>query len=371
MHEKLINAVVTHLDARRLLGCGEREHLPAILRRVEKRVICVECAPVELFDDHIDGRFDLVVSYAGVEQLPIQKLHQALGTMFDIGRNALFVISTRFSGRVLDSGEDACRIVRPGYWWLEQIRNQFPDAFELPSPVIGVCLIVTWQPSTEFMEIVENINRQAATRARWERRHTRLKGRLWRLLRPPIPERQIYQELAGKRVALVGNAQSLADRDYGAMIDSADIVIRCNRGVIVNTRSHGSRTDWLCTGLAVSEDDVRERQIQRIIWTSRTSKMMRNVPSWLYASGKLSLFSMKRYRTLRERLGSYPSTGMKAIDLLVGSDCEQLDIFGFDFGNSNSASEPTGQMSPDHDFPRERDYVQQLVARDSRLWLHQ
>jgi len=45
------------------------------------------------------------------------------------------------------------------------------------------------------------------------------------------------------RVAIVGNALSLMDTDYGSLIDSYDIVCRINNFAIPNTESHGNRTD--------------------------------------------------------------------------------------------------------------------------------
>lgn len=369
VYDKLVGAVVSDLGARSVLAYGAHDYRP--MSGISKQVRFAHHDPTERpFLLSVDDEFDLVVSHEGVEQLPEHQLGQALGTLHGLG-HVFFIIFTRFSGRVLRTGEDSHRIVRSASWWLDRIRTRFPEARELPWPGQGVCLITTWQPSTELAQAVEEVGRQSVVTARWARRRSRLKGRLWRLLRPPIAERQIHRELAGKRVALVGNARSLADRDYGAVIDSADIVVRCNRGVIVNTRSHGSRTDWLCTSVAVAEDEAAERRIKRFIWTSRRPGMMRSLPSWLYASGRLSLYSMTRYRALQNELGSLPSTGMKAIDLIAASKCERLDIFGFDFGHSNSASEPTGQMSPEHDFSREQVYVLKLAANDPRLRLHQ
>jgi len=50
----------------------------------------------------------------------------------------------------------------------------------------------------------------------------------------------------GKKVALVGNAESLLSQDKGSDIDSHDIVCRINLGPnLCGTKSHGNKTDVL------------------------------------------------------------------------------------------------------------------------------
>ncbi|MEH7828601.1 glycosyltransferase family 29 protein [Gemmobacter denitrificans] len=43
-----------------------------------------------------------------------------------------------------------------------------------------------------------------------------------------ITEAELLHYVACKQVALVGNSRALAEQDYGAEIDSADVVIRIN-----------------------------------------------------------------------------------------------------------------------------------------------
>ena len=57
-----------------------------------------------------------------------------------------------------------------------------------------------------------------------------------------------------KSIAIIGNAKSLFDKNYGDEIDSNDIVIRINKGIEVctqpnNSKSHGKKVDVWCFNL--------------------------------------------------------------------------------------------------------------------------
>ena len=47
----------------------------------------------------------------------------------------------------------------------------------------------------------------------------------------------------GKSISVVGNAPILFNDWYGMKIDAADIVIRMNRGIVINEKVQGKRTD--------------------------------------------------------------------------------------------------------------------------------
>ncbi|WP_286789889.1 glycosyltransferase family 29 protein, partial [Thioclava sp. UBA3469] len=60
-----------------------------------------------------------------------------------------------------------------------------------------------------------------------------------------VSQKALLGDLAGKSVALVGNARALAEGQAGAAIDAHDVVIRINRAPMPSAESHGTRTDWL------------------------------------------------------------------------------------------------------------------------------
>ncbi|NDB56776.1 hypothetical protein EB169_13235, partial [archaeon] len=56
--------------------------------------------------------------------------------------------------------------------------------------------------------------------------------------------KKLNELLNKKRCAVVSNSGSLLDKSYGELIDSHDVIIRCNRTVIEGYEKFvGSRTD--------------------------------------------------------------------------------------------------------------------------------
>lgn len=61
--------------------------------------------------------------------------------------------------------------------------------------------------------------------------------------------REFFKFFENKTVAIVGNATSLLGKKYGKQIDSHDIVIRFNRGYIINEEAQGVKTTVWAKGI--------------------------------------------------------------------------------------------------------------------------
>jgi hypothetical protein len=204
---------------------------------------------------------------------------------------------------------------------------------------------------------------------------TRLGFTLARLLRQEAPlarlsaaPEALLQAVAGKTVALVGNARSLAAQTQGARIDAADLVIRINRAPMPAILSHGSRCDWLALATSISAADLDRLAPARILWMSHKRKRL----SWsLATSPGFYLHPKQEFQRLRDHFGAPPTTGLMMIDLLAQSGLSRLDLYGFDFFASLSltGSRTAGQVP--HDFAAERRHVEALIARDPRIALTQ
>ena len=59
--------------------------------------------------------------------------------------------------------------------------------------------------------------------------------------------KELFTYLSGKTISLVGNAQSLLEKEQGELIDSSDVVMRINRGYPVDFKRHGTKTNvvWM------------------------------------------------------------------------------------------------------------------------------
>lgn len=186
------------------------------------------------------------------------------------------------------------------------------------------------------------------------------------LARHAIAQPALLEELAGKRVALVGNARALAAGVQGAAIDGHDLVIRINRAPMPSPRSHGTRTDWLALGTPISDADRARLSPQRTLWMPwkrrRLDRRTAQGPGFY-------LHPRADIAALQARLGAKPTTGALVIDLLMRSELAALDLYGFDFFASRSLSGRRGAADVPHDFAAEATWVAQVAAADPRLAL--
>lgn len=184
------------------------------------------------------------------------------------------------------------------------------------------------------------------------------------LARLSAPKAALFTELAGRRAALVGNARALVERDEGAEIDRAEIVIRINRAPMPASRTHGTRTDWLALATAIGAEDLARLNPGRILWMSHKRKRL----PWRVATAPgFYLHPRADWRALGDALGAPPTTGLMMIALLAESGLAGLALHGFDFFASRSLTGSRGAAQVPHDFAAEEAFVRALIARDPRI----
>lgn len=187
-----------------------------------------------------------------------------------------------------------------------------------------------------------------------------------RLSRLGLPETDLLSRLAGRRVALVGNARSLSDKTQGAEIDAADIVIRLNAAPMPDPASHGRRTDWLAMSIPVPASVIAARGPDLLLWMTPKRKRL---PWRVACASGFALLPAAYAAALRQDLGARPTTGMLTIDLLARSDLASARLHGFDFFASKSLSGGRAAVDVPHDFAAERDRVAALMTADPRFTL--
>lgn len=181
-----------------------------------------------------------------------------------------------------------------------------------------------------------------------------------------VPQPELLADLAGRHVALIGNARALAQGDHGAAIDAADLVIRINRAPLPAARSHGTRTDWLALAVRLPEADRARLSPARILWMSPKRKRL----DWDSArSPGFYLHPLADVAALRDRLAAPPTTGAMMIDLALRADLASLTLYGFDFFASLSLSGRRSAGDVPHDFNAEAAWVGDLRRTDPRLIL--
>ena len=181
-----------------------------------------------------------------------------------------------------------------------------------------------------------------------------------------LPEPALFRQIDGRRVALVGNARSLAEGRHGPQIDAADIVIRLNAAPMPSAESHGTRTDWLAVSVPPDPAVLQDRRPEVVLWMTRKR---RRLPHALATAPGFFLNAPAAGNRLAEALGAPPTTGLMAIDLLVRSPAAAIDLYGFDFFASLSLSGRRTAAQVPHDFAAEAAWVEDRTRTDPRLRL--
>ncbi len=193
-------------------------------------------------------------------------------------------------------------------------------------------------------------------------------ARTLRLERPlaalSVPYADLAAALAGRTVALVGNARALSQHNHGSAIDASDIVIRINRAPMPSSRTHGTRTDWLALATALGAADLDRIRPRRILWMSPKRKRLAYAVATMPGFYLHPILDIAR---LSETLGAPPTTGLMMIDLLARFDPARVTLYGFDFFASLSLTGSRTAAQVPHDFSAERRFVDALVARDPRI----
>lgn len=179
-----------------------------------------------------------------------------------------------------------------------------------------------------------------------------------------VSQGDLLAATAGKTVALVGNARSLAQAGHGRQIDAAGLVVRINRAPMPAAESHGSRTDWLALAVRLPEAERIRVRPGRILWMSPKRKRL----DWQSATSPgFYLHPLPDFLALKDRLGAQPTTGAMLIDLLLRAPLASLTLYGFDFFASLSLSGSRNAAQVPHDFAAEAAWVADRERTDARL----
>jgi hypothetical protein len=202
-----------------------------------------------------------------------------------------------------------------------------------------------------------------------------------------------------RRVAIVGPAGYLENKENGSFIDSFDIVARVgdNFPREADFKDYGARTDLIldvCANWVDSPDRMidKQRYVQTItgkhirflmpdLYTGRRNLLLWNRPKELF---KTSLTSEATYENLKKETLAPPTKGLVAIADLLETKIEQLYVTGFSFFHKplsqkvyadfyypedKTGIDRTDDSSGHHSFKNEWNYFKRLANSDRRIWV--
>lgn len=159
--------------------------------------------------------------------------------------------------------------------------------------------------------------------------------------------RSIGKYIYKKRIAIVGNAESLFDSTYGHEIDNHDFIIRFNRGFITKPISQGSRTDLVILALTLTPEEIK----------SYNSRFVANRSRFYQNETEYQIPDIDRGR-LTSFLEAQPSSGFIAIDMCLYYEAAQIDLYGFDWEATRTFYNPDDYVTQ-HKYDREKQVVQE------------
>ncbi|MBL8580121.1 MAG: glycosyltransferase family 29 protein [Mesorhizobium sp.] len=353
-------------------GCGKGTLGKAIARTGID--VCCYDPYVHEFSDRPRGRFDLLVSTDVLEHIPEPDLDAVLADMSSLSHKCFFVISTRYADTLLSNGQNAHCTVRPDEWWQARVGAHFEHVEKIPLTVPDTCSFITWPLATAARRRLRKVDGGSLKR----RKIKKLKAATWPLfatlasttkacLGRYASQGDLFGEVRGKSISVVGNARSLGAGNHGQEIDSHDLVVRFNKAPIFSVQSSGTRTDWIATGIALDDGFIKRRGVKRVLWLS---PFRRELTPSMVRDRSLFLEPRQNHHRLTKLLGRRPSSGLILLDLLSISQCGRVDIYGFDFFKSRSLSGHATAETADHNFSAEREFVSHLCRRDDRFVLH-
>lgn len=168
--------------------------------------------------------------------------------------------------------------------------------------------------------------------------------------------------IAGRSVAVMGNAKSLLDTAFGAEIDGHDVVIRLNKGFVVTPGAQGSRTDLVGITPELTEDETASR-FDPQAFVMLTPKM-RHYAFRRPENIRRTIFYAYRYWLAdRNRIGRRPSSGYMMISYLLRlNSAASVTLYGFDFGATQTYYNPDAYRTP-HDYAAERAIILDWAAQ--------
>ena len=165
----------------------------------------------------------------------------------------------------------------------------------------------------------------------------------------------------GKTVAVVGNAMSLFDKNYGDEIDSHDVIVRMNKAAMLYTRQEASKTHGTKTSVWGFWNTAEYKSFFNKI-PKKVKKMHAGHQG--RTPNNLDLvdfvYPENLYKELKKYSGKHnnPTTGLIMLDYIIHCNPKHVDVYEFDWKETATFTDPDKKREKicPHDYPTEKEY---------------
>lgn len=192
------------------------------------------------------------------------------------------------------------------------------------------------------------------------------------LRRITLKDDKFKEFFSNKSVAIVGNAQSLFEHELGKEIDSHDIVIRMNSGMIKEVKSQGEKTTIWASSFPLKEREVCESFNPKYVFWITPKLSVKPIYSISFHK-KMFMLPFPIWEELYQKLNkTRPTTGLSIIYFIL-KYCKpkNVDLYGFDFFETKSFYLEKIRTDTPHDFLKEKNFVFSLIQEYNHLQLRE
>ena len=146
----------------------------------------------------------------------------------------------------------------------------------------------------------------------------------------------------GKDVAIVGGASGLFNSNLGNKIDSHQVVIRLNRGVLIKDEKHqGTKTDYWAYPNPSKIRDIHGKFKYKTIHLDKLYRDYHNYKKWkgietdyhipIEIIDELYDAKIKYGKSNSKNISDTPSSGLNLLYYLTKCNTEKITLYGFDW----------------------------------------
>lgn len=173
------------------------------------------------------------------------------------------------------------------------------------------------------------------------------------------------------KISVVGNANSIFDKNYGFLIDNCDICIRMNKAVILDENKQGKKFDIISS--SPSAYNLFWRNEKNITFKEAWVLILNNNYSIKTMFEKMKIrtmsFNNDFINHLTVKLNSKPSIGFVVLNYLDLLECKNVSIFGFDWKKSKSYHQDDNKLNiGPHNFDLEKKLSFNLFTKNDWLF---
>jgi hypothetical protein len=191
-----------------------------------------------------------------------------------------------------------------------------------------------------------------------------------------------------KRVAVVGNAQSLFNTQYGSEIDDHEVVIRINTPAIfyedlIPRHSHGTRIHvwafWDYFRFKTSDDRFRPQKLKDFFHNGKYNLLDLNMTNrheeFKWNNEFVSCNEQMSKKCILKETGN-PSAGLIILSILNQLNPKKVNVYGFDFKRTPTFSNPNHHVDENrfdsfyrHNYQFEEQYTKQKFFTQGKFKL--